>query len=359
MKKDTINEKDLSTMVEIVSGTKEITDAIGRMKGERQTENTPKHVEVKPSTSNVSQTSNTSGLSGAKVKNYMENDAWFCSDTGSQEVENKFMRAKSHLEYKEWNDAERKFAEILEIEPNNAGAYMRIFLAKSHMAEVKKLGEAGPEIDLKKEKELLNAYTNGNDNHRLFIEKALENRMHQNQYSEGLKKMKTLRLSALEEAEKIFIELDDYLDSSNMAKKCRDEIRKKIVVEEVGRLLAKARDSDATNTTIKESLSRIKELREDNKDIIGTDLDDSIQELENKVNKIPKVEKFITTSVKTSNSTNGNKIIDKLLTGLAIVLSILIILCGMPSFKMPYVVNNYFSYLPVPIIGGPVWINSV
>lgn len=354
MGKDTVNDKDLSTTV-YISDTEDIADVIGRMKGRSKTENVPKPVQVVPAPSNVS------SIPQARIKNYMENDAWFCSLTGNEEVENKFVRAKTHLEYKEWYDAERKFTEILELEPDNSGAHMGIFLAKSHMTEVKKLGEAGPEIDIQKEKELLNAYINGNDNQRLFIEKALESRIQQNRYTEGLNKMKTLRVSALEEAEKIFIELGDYLDSKDMAKKCREEIRKKKVIDEAGKLLAKARDSDATNTTIIESLNKMKKLHLDNQDIIGTDLDDSIQELENKANQISKSDiKRINNNLnaKATQSTNKGISLDKWLTRVSVVLFIVLILFGMPSFNMPYVVNNFFAYLPAPITGGPIWITA-
>lgn len=360
MSKDNHQIDGLDTMVEIVTEEQlereqkekqkeaakkkrlEFMDALKRIKGDKPQQKAPTKIE--PVAQAPAQQAAPSQAAPKKPQgSYMETATWFCSDTGSEEINNKFLRAKDHLEYSEWEDALRRFKEILDVEPNNAGAHMGIFLAKERITQVRLLGESGRDIDVQKEEELMLAYADGNDSQKKFIEAALDSRKKQNKYLEAAKYAGNFdNENNLKKAEQLFIELGDYKDSESMAKRCHDGIRKMSITQEAGKAIALGKDPDASIEVMRDSLADLKAIRSSNKDIIGTELDAAIDEIEERVKKIEKTEKDLY-QIKHEHSIFANWN-----TGLAIVLFVILLPLGLFVQTGNYGAKWFFKYLPIP-----------
>ena len=159
---------------------------------------------------------------------------WFASRYGADNIDKLFYRACDDLKYQQYEQAASKFDQILDVEPDNAGAYLGKAMAEHQLQNPNELGTKYDKV-LDDDVNLRRAYDHGNDMQKKYINDALTERRCGIKYAKAQKAYEdSNNLEEQKEALRLFEELDTYRDSKAKADECRERVKR--IEEELARL---------------------------------------------------------------------------------------------------------------------------
>lgn len=149
--------------------------------------------------------------------------------SGNQPIEPLMKRARMFLEDTDWSSAKEYADKVLDIDPENAEAYLVKYLSQRRIprAEVMLIDICAGSDDIKKHPDFQKALRFANDELRQKLEGYLKEidvkykeYRRQNIYTEAKSKMNRNTYESYLEARQLFISIKDYLDSEALSKKC-------------------------------------------------------------------------------------------------------------------------------------------
>ena len=142
----------------------------------------------------------------------------------SGNLENLLKRGNLSIEDREWDDAEKYFDRVLDINVEEPRAYIGKLLAENHVRTLEELWENKSWNSVKAMDNYKKAYRFAGDE----LKKTLDEYYTKWVYREACLKAKTYNIDDLEEAVRLFTSIIDYEDSRERAAKARETANEEI-----------------------------------------------------------------------------------------------------------------------------------
>lgn len=162
---------------------------------------------------------------GQNVAGQQAGKLWFSSVNGADNINTMFFQALDDLKYGEFDHAKSIFEAILQVEPNNASAYLGKLMAIHQIKELRGIGNSYDK-DLFSDINMRRAYDHGNDQQKKYLDDAKKEVESGKKYKEADRKAQDIsNESAQMEAAQMFTSLGAYRDAAQRKEQCVERIK--------------------------------------------------------------------------------------------------------------------------------------